>query len=355
MLEFLKRLLCKPIATGALKDDRTDIQKAGAYDSRELVSAFPLEWKEKAIWKSYPVKQQFYTSSCVAQSTTKHLAINNIKDFGKYIDLSGEFFYYFRANKPSGGMGLLDTTNIATKIGSCKNEKIKQRIHESEPETIPTDEMKKEALDFKGKYHIEDKERTMESIARIIETQGSCVVWFWFDWDGREWWNWNPSIIYPNLEKYSNNATRHSVVATDYGLKGGKKVLVINDSAGNNSAFDNQIRFIDENFLSRCYVSYYIVDLENAQDIDKPQWTGIRRLALGDRGDDVKQLQNILKYEKLFLDIEPTGYYGGITRQAVIKLQEKYKTQILVPAGLTKGTGLVGTYTLSWLKENYGI
>jgi peptidoglycan hydrolase-like protein with peptidoglycan-binding domain len=78
-----------------------------------------------------------------------------------------------------------------------------------------------------------------------------------------------------------------------------------------------------------------------------------RNLSLGMRGDDVKELQKILIAEKVWQrsDVKPSGYFGKITKNAVIKFQEKYSSEILESVGLIKGTGFVGPSTLNYLKN----
>ena len=63
--------------------------------------------------------------------------------------------------------------------------------------------------------------------------------------------------------------------------------------------------------------------------------------------DQVKCLQNFLRLQGQ--DIYPeglvTGNFGSLTKSAVIRFQEKYRSEILTPVGLSSGTGYVGEKT----------
>lgn len=69
-------------------------------------------------------------------------------------------------------------------------------------------------------------------------------------------------------------------------------------------------------------------------------------LAFGDEGEEVKDLQRCLS---LFSDIYPqakiSGYFGKETKEAVMRFQEKYKEEILIPAGLEEANGVVRVKT----------
>jgi hypothetical protein len=356
--KLLDILFKRHINTGVLDDDRTDKQKEYAYDIREIAGSSPVKWEEKTTWKSYPVRRQHFTFECVAHSVAKHLGINHQIETGSYMNLCNSFFYWHRMNRQypynNGGMHATDSMNLSVKKGTCHFGRLPQRLRERDPETAPNEIMMKEAFEYAGKDFFEDKERTMDSIARMIDQFGSCIVWFYFDTDGREWWRPEPVTMFSFANPYVAGTTRHSVVATDYGLRNGKKVIKIEDSAGNEYALNNQDRFIDEKFLSRCFLSWVAIDKPNNQTtMQKPKWNGKRNLRIGMTGDDVMGLQQILKYHGCFDYPTFTRFFGGYTRAGVIKLQEKFASEILTPLGLKKGTGNVFGSTRQFLDKNH--
>lgn len=77
----------------------------------------------------------------------------------------------------------------------------------------------------------------------------------------------------------------------------------------------------------------------------------LRNLTSGSSGEDVKLLQQILLKAGVYPEGLITGFFGNLTKQAVIRFQEKYAGEILTPAGLAKGTGFVGSGTRKKLSQ----
>ena len=85
-----------------------------------------------------------------------------------------------------------------------------------------------------------------------------------------------------------------------------------------------------------------------------------RSLKVGDKGQDVLELQKILNQDPDTRIAQSgigslgneTNYFGNLTKNAVIKFQNKYRNEVLIPASLSVGTGNFGPSTMAFLEAN---
>ncbi len=79
-----------------------------------------------------------------------------------------------------------------------------------------------------------------------------------------------------------------------------------------------------------------------------------QNLKYGDSGSQVELLQSWLaKDAEIYPAGIVSGWFGPLTKEAVIRFQEKYASEILSPWGLKSGTGFVGETTREKLNALY--
>lgn len=80
-----------------------------------------------------------------------------------------------------------------------------------------------------------------------------------------------------------------------------------------------------------------------------------KSLKLGDRGDEVTLLQTWLALDSVvYPEGIVSGWFGPLTKAAVIRFQEKYHEDVLAPWNFTNGTGYAGSTTRAKLNALYG-
>ncbi len=79
----------------------------------------------------------------------------------------------------------------------------------------------------------------------------------------------------------------------------------------------------------------------------------IQNLYYGLRATEVRCLQEFLKFQgpEIYPKGLITGFFGPLTREAIVRFQEKYASEILASQGLKKGTGQIDFFTRSKINK----
>lgn len=345
--------------SGAVIDNRTEEEKLKDHMFEEIVAtANAVEWKEKAKsqWRRFADQDQDGSGSCVAQTIKKLAKV--LAKLSKYdLDLSATSIYQRRSNKPDSGMIGIEAFEIwRTKGISLEGMVPSQKMSDAQ---MDAQEIKPEADQvaevFKIGNHVGINSGDFETVASVIQTTGKAVmVWFYFT--GSEWSKEIPVIENANLDK--SDALRHSLPAVDFFLFGGKKYLLIEDSAhfgGWTYHLISEEFFKARNWFARYPMNYKFNDQTQPQPPDetpsnKPKYTFNVDLQFGMKNADVVALQNVLKFEGFFpVNTDSTGYFGAITKKGVQKYQDKYNIAHVGDAGY----GRVGPKTRENLNKIY--
>ena len=114
----------------------------------------------------------------------------------------------------------------------------------------------------------------------------------------------------------------HYMYARDPQIYAGKKGIWAKQSWGPGVGM-NGWQFLDESYFAAGAIWGAIVLIYNPAPVAPPSYTFANDLKLGDTGPDVTALQQFLAYDGEF-NLAPTGYFGAITAQAVLRFQLKY-------------------------------
>lgn len=335
---------------GTPEDKRSKALKDKDYDDREIDFGAVQYLTKKQADKSkgiYPDRNQKNSSACVS------FAIITALYETEHEVLSPAYPYTQRKNKPEKGSYYDDIASICVAQGVCKESTLPTPATEKKlNEVIISKEAREEAKKFQQKAFVWVNEvKSIDSIVNKLNSGIPVVISIFAD--GKEWNDEYPVVKNKDL-KPQDAWVRHAVLALPYSghTYKGKKYFIIQDSA---KFGGRTFRYVSEDWCNlRVRNGLYFIDLKIEEFSDRLpfKYTWTRNLTVGDTGEDVLRLQQALQWLGYFPQgTNPTGYFGGISRQAVKDYQEANRNWILKPLGLDKPTGVFGEKTRTLLNK----
>jgi len=329
MWNFFRKLFKKQeYSYGWLGDEKEHLDERN-YHTEEIFKSYPSpNWVEKkpSEWRRFePIRNQNSSNSCVSQSLALTLGIENYLEENKFEVLSARFIYsrgYVEAS--GGGMFYLDALNIAVKEGTCLEQQMPSMGLDENAMRVKDDTPNERwtAQIYKANSYIV-LALDIDVVAGIMEqTKKGILLGTRFNQGGFA----NPEVI---LDK--NGIYGHAITATSYTLYNGKKALIFQNSWMRDWGINGLGIITEEQFKNGVVFAAYLIDFKyQPQTANKPRlYINSRYLKMGDRGDDVVKLQVGLQWLGFFpSEQDCTGYYGGLTRQAVRDFQKGYNLPI---------------------------
>ena len=341
ILQFLNRTKYN----GLQPDTRSEEEKAKDWQAEEVYGGVEPFFKvtEDFGWKHYQVRNQDGSGSCVANTIAKILEVKRSLNKGDSIKFSHAPIYINRSNKPQSGMIGVDALKLAIKYSSCKEiDMPSENMGDSTLDdlTLPDNYQELNNLVAPTNYLICPID--FDYVASVIEKEGSVMVWV--DTSYSAWCKDIPTT------GGKNGGVRHSVTAIDAINLNGVEYLVIEDSWGKFGKYNGQRLITREFFKESVYFCAALTEFKyDVSDTPKLEEFKIV-LKLGDKFDEVKRLQDFLKTQGVFPNIESTGYYGNITAKAVYLFQVKNNVAPISELDQLKGKR-VGQKTLNKINE----
>ena len=327
------------------KDESVPLMREIARDTQ------PFDWTvgydvEEEVGK-IPTKDQGRSGSCGGQALSYLVGCNE----DKYSEKSAKFIYAPIAY-PDGGSTEPDLSKRVIDDGACdeplcvsynKGKKPDEAFMQREEDI--GDEAIVDALKsiVGARTYVS---RNLDSFAQAIRDNKGIIIGLCGENNG----TWYSAFPEAPTTPMDSNKWYHWLFAGKAKLIDDKKFIGVKNSWGNKVGEDGW-QWLDVSHIPYVFTAYTYTDSSLKPAFNHEFKTFMR---LGDRGPEVKALQEALKLENCFPSTQLcTGYFGQITLQAVKGFQIKYTEDILVPAGLTEPSGKVLKYTLLKLNQIY--
>jgi len=346
--------------TGALDDNRSEEDKAKDWQS----SAF-IDWENVALGddvqdmtfddihllkvKGFKAPNQSTSLSCVAQTLAMMMSIEIYRETGVWHELSSSFIYNRRSNKPYGGMIGINALELNKDLGALfETLMASQNMTERQiAEVVEYPHFKRVAKAFAGLgfAFVPFDMKKMAYINSSVKNKLHKPIMTWYRFPRNEW---TPE---PKISTSKTDLVHHSITGVQAGKYKGKAGMFSLDSSMLNTT-NKGFRFVNEDYLPRMTFCAYVDDFSkvwrdnpNVPDIEKPKVLITETLRRNSKGNQVKMLQDVLKYEqcipqKTIVD----GNFGAVTESGVRNFQKKNSLAI---------DGIVGKNTREFIAKLY--
>lgn len=305
----------------------------------------PFDWKKgfKCSWIP-KAKDQKISSACGGYAVS---TLKEIKDPEHAV--KSPKFVYSQTHAPGGGTSVYALGNHLIKKGACS-----ESLCSSEPATeqnltrsedITSEMLNDGSKDLSIAYAQIKNLKSIDDVACALRDNDGIIIGIY----GKNNNSWRTENPLPPNDKSDRWA--HWVTGVEAKIINNKKTITFVNSWGQYTGFEGRQYINEEYFTSgNIWCAWTVTEKENVI-VPEFKYFWSRTLKKGDSNTDVKALQKALKLEGY--DQPITGYFGSITRANLIRLQEKYASEILDPSGLTKGTGVCATFTRMFLNKKY--
>lgn len=329
------------------------------YDWSEIGGAKPFDWEkgfdiEQKLGFTIPVKDQNGSLSCGGQAWAYYMQVLEAIETGSFEERSAKYIYA-QTNLPGGGSAGRDNCDVCIKQGVaieslCPSYEANMPPNEQFmiKSSDITDDAKTNAKLAKSKLYANVR-NDIESFATAIEANNGLIMLITGENNG----TWTSVFPQPPASTNYQNMWNHWLYIGKAKLINGKKYIGVLNSWGAGVG-ENGWQWISEDYFQK-YIYYgWTLSIKKFESTTKPKHKFVNPLVLGVNNNDVKALQDILKYEKLFpSNVDSTGYYGNITAKAVYEWQVKHNVASLSELDSLKGRRC-GQKTINKLNELYG-
>jgi len=315
LLDFIISLFSKKINTGVFPDTRSEEEKDNDVTHDEIAGG-EVTWVEKdpSTWKKFTLRDQSSSYSCVLQSNAKARGVTEFNETGNFPVLSARE-YNERSNYPTAGTIPYEGLQITSRglaleflypSEKLTEDEINVRIPKA-PQVIQSEQS------FSGGTPVSFPSIDIDSIAQALDSGFGVVVCCAFY---AKYWQY---VVQVGL---SSPNVHHQIAVVDRTIYNGKKALICEDSAFLGTSKDGQRILTEDALLKYCYFAGYVAKLKEASG-PKPNHIFTADISFGMRSNEVTLLQKRLVYEGLLSSDCISGYFGPLTKQAVIAYQKK--------------------------------